>query len=59
MHMLPVLITGAVALTAGDLIAGKWIKNKSKILYAFILLEHGKGSKKKRNQKTFWQSVSK
>jgi multidrug transporter EmrE-like cation transporter len=37
MNTLPILLVGAIALTIGDLVAGKWVENKSKVLYVLVL----------------------
>lgn len=40
MNPLNALVIGAIALTIGDIIAGKWVKNESKRLYFLILFSY-------------------
>jgi len=38
MQPLLILLIGGLSLTAGDLIAGKWVENRNKFLYILIML---------------------
>ena len=38
MQNLLILLAGGIAMTVGDLVAGKWVQNKNKFLYIVVII---------------------